>query len=344
MVLCPRHRQVPLEDLGIPLGDDQQQQQQQEEAEQPTEGGSSKAPSSDAGAVAAEVSAELHQQQQEEDQAAGTGSGDAAAATAAAPASGDSTAEEEEVAAALFQMHEGDAAPAGLEAGDGGSRGCSPPEDEEDGNNSQVSGEDWQYWQDGSNGGQPRPHGKGGKAARRSGSAAAAGGAAAAAGPGSGSRPSSAGSMYKRPLPPHHPAVTGIINNTAYSRGSYEGDDVWEPVGVPEPAEPKQPRPRHTSNSNKVPLDPEEAAAEAEMLAAEARAEYGLDADGNIRLGGTTGQPGRAGRCSVCVVQRKGKCGTDSAPKKCLRRIAKQQAQAAAKKARQAEAAAPPAQ
>ncbi|KAF8060099.1 trx [Scenedesmus sp. PABB004] len=37
-------------------------------------------------------------------------------------------------------------------------------------------------------------------------------------------------------------------------------------------------------------------------------------------LGGTTGQPGRAGRCAVCVVQRKGKCGTDSAPKKCLRR------------------------
>lgn len=37
-------------------------------------------------------------------------------------------------------------------------------------------------------------------------------------------------------------------------------------------------------------------------------------------LGGTTGQPGRAGRCAVCVIQRKGKCGTESAPKKCLRR------------------------
>jgi hypothetical protein len=37
-------------------------------------------------------------------------------------------------------------------------------------------------------------------------------------------------------------------------------------------------------------------------------------------LGGTTGQQGRPGRCAVCVVQRKGKCGTDSAPKKCMRR------------------------
>lgn len=26
------------------------------------------------------------------------------------------------------------------------------------------------------------------------------------------------------------------------------------------------------------------------------------------------------GRCTVCVIQRKGKCGTDSAPKKCLKR------------------------
>lgn len=43
----------------------------------------------------------------------------------------------------------------------------------------------------------------------------------------------------------------------------------------------------------------------------------GMDA---MWLGGTTGQPGRVGRCAVCVVQRKGKCGTDSAPKKCLRR------------------------
>lgn len=37
-------------------------------------------------------------------------------------------------------------------------------------------------------------------------------------------------------------------------------------------------------------------------------------------LGGTTGQPGRAGRCAVCVIQRKGKCGSESAPTKCLRR------------------------
>ncbi|MEW5297435.1 MAG: hypothetical protein WDW36_000643 [Sanguina aurantia] len=28
------------------------------------------------------------------------------------------------------------------------------------------------------------------------------------------------------------------------------------------------------------------------------------------------------GRCTVCVIQRKGKCGTDSAPKKCLKRLA----------------------
>lgn len=45
-------------------------------------------------------------------------------------------------------------------------------------------------------------------------------------------------------------------------------------------------------------------------------------------LGGTTGQPGRAGRCAVCVVQRKGKCGTESAPKKCLRRQLQEQQQA----------------
>ncbi|KXZ48744.1 hypothetical protein GPECTOR_25g328 [Gonium pectorale] len=37
-------------------------------------------------------------------------------------------------------------------------------------------------------------------------------------------------------------------------------------------------------------------------------------------LGGTTGRAGHSGRCAVCVIQRKGKCGTDSAPKKCLRR------------------------
>ncbi len=56
--------------------------------------------------------------------------------------------------------------------------------------------------------------------------------------------------------------------------------------------------------------------------------EHGVVADGimHVRgleemwLGGTTGQPGRSGRCAVCVIQRKGKCGTESAPKKCLRR------------------------
>ncbi|KAG2444467.1 hypothetical protein HXX76_001219 [Chlamydomonas incerta] len=37
-------------------------------------------------------------------------------------------------------------------------------------------------------------------------------------------------------------------------------------------------------------------------------------------LGGTTGRAGHSGRCAVCVIQRKGKCGTESAPKKCLRR------------------------
>ncbi|GLI61227.1 hypothetical protein VaNZ11_003522, partial [Volvox africanus] len=37
-------------------------------------------------------------------------------------------------------------------------------------------------------------------------------------------------------------------------------------------------------------------------------------------LGGTTGRVGHTGRCAVCVIQRKGKCGTESAPKKCLRR------------------------
>ncbi|GAB4823708.1 hypothetical protein N2152v2_010754 [Parachlorella kessleri] len=40
-------------------------------------------------------------------------------------------------------------------------------------------------------------------------------------------------------------------------------------------------------------------------------------------LGGTVGSSKwRPGRCSVCVVQRKGKCGTESAPKRCLRRQA----------------------
>lgn len=28
------------------------------------------------------------------------------------------------------------------------------------------------------------------------------------------------------------------------------------------------------------------------------------------------------GRCTLCVIQRKGKCGTDSAPKRCLKRLA----------------------
>ena len=30
---------------------------------------------------------------------------------------------------------------------------------------------------------------------------------------------------------------------------------------------------------------------------------------------------GRSGRCQICVVQRKGRCGTESAPKRCLRRL-----------------------
>jgi hypothetical protein len=37
-------------------------------------------------------------------------------------------------------------------------------------------------------------------------------------------------------------------------------------------------------------------------------------------LGGSTGHANRPGRCAVCIVQRKGKCGTESAPKKCMRR------------------------
>ncbi|GFR52558.1 hypothetical protein Agub_g15146 [Astrephomene gubernaculifera] len=49
-------------------------------------------------------------------------------------------------------------------------------------------------------------------------------------------------------------------------------------------------------------------------------------------LGGTTGRAGHTGRCAVCVIQRKGKCGTESAPKKCLRRqlVALQRATTAA--------------
>ncbi|KAK9808673.1 hypothetical protein WJX72_001750 [[Myrmecia] bisecta] len=40
-------------------------------------------------------------------------------------------------------------------------------------------------------------------------------------------------------------------------------------------------------------------------------------------LGGTVGKSShRPGRCAVCVVQRKGKCGTESAPRKCLRKQA----------------------
>ncbi|KAL6752066.1 hypothetical protein V8C86DRAFT_2764480, partial [Haematococcus lacustris] len=35
---------------------------------------------------------------------------------------------------------------------------------------------------------------------------------------------------------------------------------------------------------------------------------------------GARASSSRAGRCAVCVVQRKGKCGTESAPRKCLRR------------------------
>jgi hypothetical protein len=37
-------------------------------------------------------------------------------------------------------------------------------------------------------------------------------------------------------------------------------------------------------------------------------------------LGGSSGHANRPGRCAVCIVQRKGKCGTESAPKKCMRR------------------------
>jgi hypothetical protein len=36
-------------------------------------------------------------------------------------------------------------------------------------------------------------------------------------------------------------------------------------------------------------------------------------------LGGTTGHASRSGRCAVCLVQRKGRCGTKSAPLTCLR-------------------------
>jgi hypothetical protein len=36
-------------------------------------------------------------------------------------------------------------------------------------------------------------------------------------------------------------------------------------------------------------------------------------------LGGTTGHSSREGRCAVCLVQRKGRCGTKSAPQTCLR-------------------------
>ncbi|KAI8466128.1 MAG: hypothetical protein J3K34DRAFT_485474 [Monoraphidium minutum] len=52
-------------------------------------------------------------------------------------------------------------------------------------------------------------------------------------------------------------------------------------------------------------------------------------AGGGGVLGGTTGHIGRPGRCAVCVIQRKGKCGTDSAPKKCMRRQAALQEAAA---------------
>lgn len=46
----------------------------------------------------------------------------------------------------------------------------------------------------------------------------------------------------------------------------------------------------------------------------------GMEQLEHLWLGGTTGQAGRPGRCCVCVVQRKGKCGTESAPKKCYKR------------------------
>ena len=66
--------------------------------------------------------------------------------------------------------------------------------------------------------------------------------------------------------------------------------------------------------------DADGAAGAAESLGDEALMEGVIGPDGSLWLGGTTGQPGRAGRCAVCVIQRKGKCGTESAPKKCLRR------------------------
>lgn len=49
------------------------------------------------------------------------------------------------------------------------------------------------------------------------------------------------------------------------------------------------------------------------------RADEGTEDEAAL-FGGTAGHGGRVGRCAVCVVQRKGKCGTDSAPRKCLRR------------------------
>ena len=51
-------------------------------------------------------------------------------------------------------------------------------------------------------------------------------------------------------------------------------------------------------------------------------AAVGTGAGGTAQFGGTAGHGGRPGRCAVCVVQRKGRCGTDSAPRRCLRRQA----------------------
>ena len=59
-----------------------------------------------------------------------------------------------------------------------------------------------------------------------------------------------------------------------------------------------------------------EAAAAAAVEAAEAKGEGGKKRAS--AAGGGGGGPG--GRCAVCVVQKKGRCGTDTAPARCLRR------------------------
>ena len=58
-----------------------------------------------------------------------------------------------------------------------------------------------------------------------------------------------------------------------------------------------------------------EAAAVAATEVAEAKGEAGKKASAGAAAGG-----GPGGRCAVCVVQKKGRCGTDTAPARCLRR------------------------